>query len=200
MNVIYKFTDPTIIVGQITNNDESKYRREIEGMVTWYTVNNLSLNVGKTKELIIDFRKEGEHAPIYINGTEVERVENIKFLGVMITNNLSWTSHVDAMIKKAQQCLFFLRRLRKFGMSLRTLTNFYSCIMISILSGCIMALYSNCSAQDHKKLQKVVCTAQTIMEANLPFMDSINMARCCGKAADIIKNPSYPSNDLLQLL
>eukprot|EP00061_Rhincodon_typus_P006965 g28141.t1 len=35
----------------------------------------------KTKELIIDFRKKGrEHALIYINGTQVERVESAKFL------------------------------------------------------------------------------------------------------------------------
>eukprot|EP00061_Rhincodon_typus_P003694 g20741.t1 len=35
----------------------------------------------KTKELIINFgKKGGEHAPIYINGTEVERVKSIMFL------------------------------------------------------------------------------------------------------------------------
>eukprot|EP00061_Rhincodon_typus_P006974 g28163.t1 len=54
----------------------------------------------KTTELIIDFRKKGgEYAPIYINGTEVKRVESSKFLGVTITD-LSWTSHVDVMVKK----------------------------------------------------------------------------------------------------
>eukprot|EP00061_Rhincodon_typus_P004944 g23780.t1 len=110
----------------MSNNDESNYRRETEGLVTWCSDNNLSLNTGKTKELIIDFRKKGrEHAPIYINGAVVERVDSIKFLGVMITNNLSWTSHVDATVKKAQQRLLFLRQLRKFGMSMRSLTNFY---------------------------------------------------------------------------
>eukprot|EP00061_Rhincodon_typus_P001080 g13662.t1 len=113
------------IVGQISNIDKSKYRREIEGLVTRCSENNLSLNISETKELIIDFRKKGgEHAPIYINGTEVERVESVKFLRVTITNDLSWTSHVNVMVRKTQQHLFFLRRLRKFGMSIRTLTNF----------------------------------------------------------------------------
>eukprot|EP00061_Rhincodon_typus_P009518 g33087.t1 len=43
------------------------------------------VHVSKTKELIIDFRKKGGgHAAIYINGAEVERVESVKFLGVMI--------------------------------------------------------------------------------------------------------------------
>eukprot|EP00061_Rhincodon_typus_P014796 g42087.t1 len=77
-NTIYKFADNTTVVGQVSNNNESNYRWEIEGLVTWCNENNLSLNIGKTKELIIDFiKKGGEHAPIYINGTEVK---NIKFL------------------------------------------------------------------------------------------------------------------------
>eukprot|EP00061_Rhincodon_typus_P001497 g14963.t1 len=86
MNAIYKFADDTTIVGQISNNDKSKYRREIEGLVTWCNENKLSLNVSKTKELIIDFRK-GEHVPTYINRTEGERVESIKFLGMTITDD-----------------------------------------------------------------------------------------------------------------
>eukprot|EP00061_Rhincodon_typus_P018401 g47559.t1 len=101
-----RFIDDTTVVGRISNNVESKYRREIEGLVTWCKENNLSLNVGK--ELIMDLRKKGgEHAPIYINRTEVERMKSIKFLRVTITDNLSWTSHVNVTVKKAQQRHFF---------------------------------------------------------------------------------------------
>eukprot|EP00061_Rhincodon_typus_P007185 g28614.t1 len=60
----------------------------------------------------------------------------------------------------------------------QSLTNFYRCTIESILFACIMAWYGNCSAQDLKKLQKVVCTAQTITDANFPSMDSIYMSRC----------------------
>eukprot|EP00061_Rhincodon_typus_P005793 g25738.t1 len=159
----------------------------------WCDENNLSFNVGKAKGLIIDFRKKGrEHAFNYINGTEVERVMSIKFLRMTITSDLSWTSHVDATLKKAQQHFFFFRWLRKFGMSIRSLTNFYRCTIESVVSRCITAGYGNCSAQDCKTLQKVVCTAQTITEVNLPPRGSIYMAHCRGKAANIIKDSSHP--------
>eukprot|EP00061_Rhincodon_typus_P005101 g24178.t1 len=80
----------------------------------------------------LDFRKKGvEHDPIYINKTEVERVKSIMLPRVTITDDLSWTSHVDATVKKAQQCIFILRRPRKFGMSIRSLTNFYRCTIES---------------------------------------------------------------------
>eukprot|EP00061_Rhincodon_typus_P011649 g36832.t1 len=48
----------------------------------------------KRKELGIDFRKwRGGHVPVCINGAEVEMVESIKFLGVKLTDNLSWSTH-----------------------------------------------------------------------------------------------------------
>eukprot|EP00061_Rhincodon_typus_P005528 g25150.t1 len=192
MNAIYKFADDTTVVGWISNNDESEYRKEIEDSVTWCNENNLSLNVSKTKELIIDFRKKGgEHASIYINGAEFERVESVKLLRMMMTDNQSLTSHIDVTVKKAQQHLVFLKQLRKFGMSIRTLTNFYRYTTESILSGCITAWYGICSAHACKKLQKVVSTAQTIMEDNVPSMDSIYTFRYCRKADNIIKDPSH---------
>jgi hypothetical protein len=81
----------------------------------WCQENNLALNVDKTKELIVDFRKQQrEHAPIHINGTAVEI---FKFLGVHITDYLKWSTHTDSVVKKAQQRLFNIRRLNKFGLA-----------------------------------------------------------------------------------
>jgi hypothetical protein len=49
----------------------------------WCKDNNHSLNVIKTKEMIVDYRKERtEHSPILIDGAVVEAVESFKFLGV----------------------------------------------------------------------------------------------------------------------
>ena len=45
---------------------------------------------------------------------------------------------------------------------------FYSCTIESILTGCITAWYDNCSASDHKALQRVVHTAQYITGVKLP--------------------------------
>eukprot|EP00061_Rhincodon_typus_P004823 g23504.t1 len=93
-NSIYKFADDTTVVGQISDNDITEYRKKIECLAAWCKDNNLSINVSKMKELIIDFRKQsGGHTLVCINGAEVEMVESVRFLGVMITNNLSWITH-----------------------------------------------------------------------------------------------------------
>jgi hypothetical protein len=76
------------VVGLITNNDETAYREEVRDLAGWCQNNNLSLNIIKTKEMIVDYRKRRtEHTPILINGAVVELVESFKFLGVHITKN-----------------------------------------------------------------------------------------------------------------
>jgi hypothetical protein len=46
------------------------YREEVRALAEWCQENNLSINVNKTKEQIVDFRKQQrEHAPIHIDRT-----------------------------------------------------------------------------------------------------------------------------------
>lgn len=55
-----KFADDTRVVGQISNDNETTYRVEVEKLVTWSTEKkNLTLNVKKTKEIIVDFGAQG---------------------------------------------------------------------------------------------------------------------------------------------
>lgn len=92
---IIKCADDTTVVGLIHNN-EAAYREEVELVAGWCTKNNLCLNIIKTKELIVDFRRHNtNHMPIYIDGSAVERVESFKFLGVHITQDLSWSLHIS---------------------------------------------------------------------------------------------------------
>ena len=64
----------------------------------------------------------------------MERVESFKFLSVHIPDKLKWSTHTDSMVKKVQERLFNLRRLKKLALSPKTLPNFYRCRIESILS------------------------------------------------------------------
>ncbi len=156
-NVIVKFADDTTVIGLITDNDETAYREEVSTLTKWCQENHLSLNIDKTKELVVDYRRQSrEHTPITIDKTPVERVSSFKFLGVHITEDLTWSAHTDAVLKKAHQRLFFLRRLRKFGTSPRILRSFYTCTVESILTGCITAWFGNSTAGNRRALQSVM--------------------------------------------
>ncbi|KAI3355887.1 hypothetical protein L3Q82_004437 [Scortum barcoo] len=119
----------------ISDNDETHYREEIQHLTQWCSNNNLVLNTSNTKEVIVDYRKSRrtEHAPLLIHGEAVERVNNIKFLGIHITSDLTWSMNTAHLVKKAQQRLFFLRKLKRAGLSPQLLTNFYRATTESIL-------------------------------------------------------------------
>ena len=66
---IIQFADDTTVVGLITDNDETADREEVRDLTAWCKENNLSLNVIKSKEMIVDYRKRRtEHAPNLIDG------------------------------------------------------------------------------------------------------------------------------------
>ena len=112
-NMFVKFTDDTTVMGLIHKNEESSYR-EVNLFESWCRDNNLVLNVEKTKEMIVDFRRsKTKHTRLCISNREVEKVENIKFLGVQISDNLSWSKNTTGLVKRAQQRLYFLRKVHQ---------------------------------------------------------------------------------------
>ena len=89
-----KFASDTAQIGQITDDDDRVYLQVIADFVQWCDDNFLELNVGKTEEMIIDFRKNGTQPnPVIIKGVEVERVNTHKHLGVVFDKSLNWKEH-----------------------------------------------------------------------------------------------------------
>ncbi len=132
---IVKFADDTVVLGLISNNDETAYLDEVERLTSWCQDKCLSLNVSKTKELIVDFRKRQQWPyTLMISGTPVERVSSFKYLGVNISEDLTWTTHIQTQVKKARQRLYHLRQLRKFRISPAILKTFYSGAIESVLT------------------------------------------------------------------
>ena len=82
------------------------------------------------------------------------------------------------MVKAARKCLFFLRRLKKFGMDSIILTNFYRCTIESNLTGCITVWYGSCTDRDHKALCSVVRSAEFIIDRKLPVLQETYHTRC----------------------
>ena len=94
----------------------------VGNLVKWCGEKQLQLNVAKTKEMAVDFRRnKPSSSPVCIGGTTVEIMQSYKYLGVV----LEWSTNTEAVYKKGQGLLYFLRRRRslniatKVGTSLR---------------------------------------------------------------------------------
>ena len=70
---------------------------------------------------------------ITIKGEVVEFVDNYKFLGVHLNSSLDWSDNAEAIHSKGKSMLFFVRRLRSFGVYNRMLQMFYQSVMGSVL-------------------------------------------------------------------
>ncbi|KAK3533098.1 hypothetical protein QTP70_006780 [Hemibagrus guttatus] len=109
-------------------------------------------------------------------------------------------NEVLAVSKKAQQRLYFLRRLRKANLPPPILTVFYRGTIESVLSSCITAWFGNCTVSDHKTLQRVVRTAEKIIGVSLPSITDMYTTHCIRKANSIVDDPTHPSHTLFTLL
>ena len=196
-----KFSDDTTLEGLISDDDESFYRKEVEDLVRWCDANNLELNVSKTKEIVIDFRKNKHPVtPLTINGENVEQVKSFKFLGTTISEDLKWECHVTGSIKKANQRIFFLRQLKKFRVNQNILLNFYRATIESILAFSITVWFSGLSVADKKHINRVMKNAGRIIGQTVPSLDEIFHSRTIKKCVNIISDNSHPSSKIFQVL
>ncbi|KAK1799599.1 hypothetical protein P4O66_000478 [Electrophorus voltai] len=200
--IIVTFADDTVVMGLISDNDERAYLEEIKHLETWCQGNNLLLNLFKTKELIVDCSKKQEqhYQPVRINGTTVERADSFRYLGVHISQDLSWSHHTNSLAKKARQRLYHLRRLKDFRLPSKVLRNFYTCTIESILMGNITVRFGNSAKENRQALQRVVLSAERITHTELSDLQTTYYKRCQTKARRIAKDPTHPNNRLFSLL
>ncbi len=87
----------------------------------------------------------------------VTAVESFRFLGT--TQDLKWDYHIESMMKKAQQRLYFLHQLRTFNLPQDLLIQFYSAIIESVLCTSITVWFSSATKSDLRRLVSPDCWA-----------------------------------------
>ncbi|TWW78270.1 hypothetical protein D4764_11G0003910 [Takifugu flavidus] len=169
---LQKYSDDTVIVGCVENGQEDEYRDLVESFVRWSRENLLQLNVTKTKEMVVDFRKSKSlPSPVCISGKDVEIVPSYRFLGVQLDNKLEWSTNTDAVYKKAMSRLYFLRRLS-----------------------------TGIKAKDANRLNKLIKKAGSVVGCRLDKLDEVVRDRMVLKLRTIMDNPSHPLHNTVEKL
>ncbi len=137
---LLKCADDTTLIGLIQDGDESAYRQEVKELAVWCSLNNLELNTLKTVEIILDFRRNPPAPP---PSTHHHEHGSFRFLGTTSSRDLKWDNHIESIVKKAQQRLYFLLQLKKFNLPQELLKQFYSTIIESVLCTSITVWFSS---------------------------------------------------------
>ncbi|KAK7098508.1 hypothetical protein V1264_002783 [Littorina saxatilis] len=185
--------DDTGLTGLLTDDDDSDYRQEVDRFVGWGENNYLELNVGKTKEMIMDNRRgEHVHREIVIKGEVVEKVEQYKYLGVIIDNKLTWKPNSDALVKKLHSRLYFLRKLRSFNIRQEILQMFYTSTCNSVLYFGSVCWGGNINKQDRDRLDKFIRKASGVVGRKQDNFTSTHERRLTDKVQKILADDSHP--------
>jgi hypothetical protein len=116
-----------------------KIQAAMNQTANWFVVYDLIINTEKTKALFFQGRSlSTSHKPdLYLNTKAITYTSNLKFLGIYITENLSWASHIQYITQKLNKAIYLIKSLHKL-VSLPILRNVHFTKFESILKYCVI--------------------------------------------------------------
>ena len=135
---IVTFADDTNLLCSGEDIEELLKTVEIEltKLKKWFDRNKLSLNEKKTKFMVFGGVPADFQIKLYINGTEIERVYESKFLGVIIDHKLSWKPHIQYIKGKLAKSVGILYKTREL-LNKKCLHLLYFSLVVPYMSYCV---------------------------------------------------------------
>ena len=108
------YADDTTLFCNFDNiHNENTINNEINKVYDWLCSNKLSLNVSKTKYMCFHTsNKTVTYPKLKINSVTIDRVNDFKFLGLIISSNLKWNKHINHISIKVSKVIGIMFRLR----------------------------------------------------------------------------------------
>ena len=162
------FADDTFLCAQ--NKDfsslENEVNIELEKVFIWLASNKLTLNIKKSKFMMITRKQNIPKFCVKINNTPLESCDSYKYLGVIIDKKLSWEPHIKHITPKIARACGALARLRNY-VSIDILKEVYYALIHSYIRYGIL-IWGNASNSVLQPLQTLLNKAVRIM-VSAPF-------------------------------
>ena len=115
---------------------QEEINTEMNKLKLWFDRNRLSLNVTKTKFVLFDNSRSNTQIKIKIDGVEIERVKEIKFLGVTIDEKLNWKSHIKHVQSKVSRSIAVINKAKRI-LDKKSLHTLYCSLVLPYFQYCI---------------------------------------------------------------
>ena len=111
-SVLNLFADDMLLYRPIgSSEDLQQLQSDVDRVNEWVISNHLSLNPVKCKTMLITKKINPIQPPqLQLNGIPLEQVEHFKYLGVLFSSDLSWSTHIDSICSKARKLVGLLYR------------------------------------------------------------------------------------------
>ena len=149
--------------------------------------------------MLIDFRSSTPGpSPVFIKGSEIERVRTYKYLGFTMDNTLTWHDHITIIVKKMNTRMYCLRKLNTFNVKNQILVMFYKSVLSSIWRSCLVCWGGNITEYDRRKINQVIKEAGRIVGELLHDVDTVYKKEVGSKYNDIMADNSHPLHGVLE--
>ena len=108
---------------------------EFNLVLEWLAANELTINLSKTHMMLITNLSRPDYISISAKGQVITEVTNIKFLGVILDNELKWSLHTEYISKKISKSVSILKML-KFTFPGNVLKNLYFSLIYPYYTYC----------------------------------------------------------------
>ena len=110
------FSDDTLLYLTIHNSSDCiKLQDDLNNLQKWESDWQMSLHPEKCEDIHITTKKYPIIHKYTLHGHTLLSVPQIKYLGVQISQDLKWNSHINSISSKANQTLGFLKRNLKIN-------------------------------------------------------------------------------------
>lgn len=107
----FNFADDKKIAAIVkTSDDALKLQRAIDSFNTWCYNNELECNRSKCKIITFTQKRSPIIFDYQMNGHSIERVSEIRDLGVILDKKLTFKCHIEYVVSKAKAALQFVKR------------------------------------------------------------------------------------------
>ena len=91
--------------------DFAALQNDIDKLEFWTATNQLQFNTSKCKYMVVSRKRAGIlPPPLTLQGQLLQQVDHFKYLGLLLSSDLSWSSHVENICNKARKLLGLLYR------------------------------------------------------------------------------------------
>ena len=115
----------------VINNNEI-FPLDLDNLTKWGVENKLIFAVKDLKCFTVTFRGTTEEQ-FHLSNLPLLGLTSAKNLGLMITSNLSWSTHSESKIRKDDTVFFFIKR-NTSATQIRVRLNLYKSMLLPILS------------------------------------------------------------------
>ena len=108
---LLQFADDTTLICSGDAHDEVQCQLEYDLglLLSWLNSSKMKLNIAKSSLMWFKSKRGvSAHPSVFIDGHQLQEVEEQKYLGVVFDNKLQWGPQVDYMCKKASYFLYLL--------------------------------------------------------------------------------------------